>query len=177
MKVKGLFYPSLRTLLTAGLLLAAAVVPAGAQGHTSLTPLLIKLDGWQAEEPEGMTMNTGGINMVTATRKYVQGQKELDAMLMVGNQPMAMGQQEQMSVDTAHGRMRIRQINGFQVHTTLDKRDNSGGVMVVLGKKEGSGAMFILTFKGISDEEALKIAKKFDWQAMRKQTAKLLAQP
>ncbi len=177
MIMKKLRYPLGMALATLILGIIFFSTPAGAQEHASLTPLLIKLDGWQAEEAEGMTMNTGGIVMVTATRKYTRGKQELDAMLMVGNQPLAMGQQEQMSVDTAHGRMRIRKIRGFQVHTTFDKRENAGGVMVVLGKKADKGAMFILTFKGLSDDDALKIAEKFDWQVMRRQTEKLLAKP
>ena len=155
------------------ILILACNSPARGQGHTCLTPLLINLDGWQAAAAEGMTMNTGSVNMITASRKYRHGKQELDAMIMVGNQPLAMGPEEPTKVDTAHSHLEIKKIKGFQVHTTLDKRENAGGIMVVLSKKADRNAMFVLTFKGMSDQDALAIAEQFDWQAMREKAQKL----
>ena len=156
------------------LLLAVFSLPAFAQDHTVLKPLLINLGGWQAEKAEGMSMSTGGMRMITANRTYKKGSQELNATVMVGSQAMARGQMQQMQMETDDVRVKMTTIDGFKTNLHYDKRENSGGIMVVLGGSQNSTAMFILNFQGMDENQALKLAKKFDWQAMKKTAAKLL---
>jgi hypothetical protein len=156
------------------ILLAAFSLPAYAQNHTALTPLLVNLDGWQAEKADGMSMSTGGMSMITANRSYRKGGQELEATIMVGSQAMAMGQMQQMQLETDEVRIKTTTIDGFQTNLNYDKQENSGGIMVILGSSQNKSAMFILNFEGMDENQALKLAKKFDWQAMKKAAGKLL---
>ena len=164
---------TLKTIVIILLLLGISHSPALAQGHNTLVPLLAALPGWQAEKAEGMSMNAGGMKMINATRSYAKGSRELNAVVMVGSQAMTMGQMQQMKMETNEVRVNIESINGFQVSSSYNKQEKSGGIMVMLGGNQTSGAIFMLNFEGMDDHQALKLAKKFDWKAMKKATAKL----
>ena len=146
---------------------------AVAADHTLLTPLLVELDGWQGEPPSGMSMDMGSSKMINAGREYRQGGKQMNAMVMVGNQAMTQGSMQAMKAETAEGKMSISTIDGFKVQTFHDKKENSGGVMVQLSQNQHQGAMFTLVYEGLSEEEGLKIAKKFNWKEMKKSVDKL----
>ena len=139
----------------------------GASAHEALLPLLVDLDGWSAEEAQGMSMDMGGMRMVNATRSYTQGDARLDAMLMAGDQSMAQAQVPEMNMETEDGRARVSQIDGFKVYSSYDSQDNSGGVVVFLGDGQSKGGVFTLSFQGLPDSQALEIARKFDWSAMK----------
>lgn len=164
---------SLKMIFILLLLLGFSSAPVFAQSHSTLTPLLGNLSGWQAEKAEGMSMDAGGMRMINATRSYTKGSQDLNAVVMVGSQAMTMGQMQQMKMETDDVRVKVETINGFQVSSSYNKHENSGGIMVVLGSSQASGAMFMLNFEGMDDSQALKLARKFDWQAMKKATAKL----
>ncbi|MEA2107805.1 MAG: hypothetical protein U9P07_00080 [Pseudomonadota bacterium] len=166
--------PALKKSFLFLILLTIFSIPAYAQDHTALTPLLIKLGGWQAEKADGMSMSTGGMRMITANRTYNKGKLELNATVMVGSQAMTMGQTQQMQMETDDVRVKMTTIDGFKTNLNYDKRENSGGIMVFLENNQSNAAMFILSFQGMDENQALKLAKKFDWQAMKKTVAKLL---
>ena len=69
---------------------------AVAADHTLLTPLLVDLNGWQGELARGMTMDMGSSKMINAGREYRQGGKQMNAMVMVGNQAMTQGSMQAM---------------------------------------------------------------------------------
>jgi hypothetical protein len=144
-----------------------------AADHTLLTPLLIDLKGWNAEPARGMTMDMGNSKMINAGREYRQGGKELNAMVFLGNQAMTQGGMQAMKTETAEGKMSITTIDGFKVKIFYDKKEHSGGVMVQLSQNQQQGAMFTLVYKGLSEEEGLKAAKKFDWKEMKNSVDKL----
>jgi len=54
-------------------------------------------------------------------------------------------------------------IDGFQVTRTFNFKDKSGAILIALG----SNSVFSVSFNGIADDEALGIAKKFDWKAIQ----------
>ena len=144
-----------------------------AADHSLLTPLLVDLKGWNAEPAGGMTMDMGSSKMINAAREYRQGQKELNAMVILGNQAMTQGSMQAMKTETAEGKMSISTIDGFKVQIFHDKKDRSGGVMVDLGQNQQQGAMFTLLYKGLSEEEGLEAAKKFNWKEMKNSVDKL----
>ncbi|MGZ5030533.1 MAG: hypothetical protein ACXV8I_08045 [Methylobacter sp.] len=63
-------------------------------------------------------------------------------------------------------------IDGFLVHHNHEKAQNSGDVVVILGDDKRS-AMFTMSYTGINAQEALAMAKRFDWKKMQAATAAL----
>ena len=144
-----------------------------AADHTLLTPLLVDLQGWNAQPARGMTMDMGTSKMINAAREYQQGGKKLMAMLVLGDQAMTQGSMQAMKTETSEAKMSISTIDGFKVQRFHDKIDNSGGVMVQLSQNQQQGAMFILEYKGLSAEEGLKAAKQFKWKEIKKSVDQL----
>jgi hypothetical protein len=156
--------------------LALAVVfvtIAHAENHHSLTPLLVDLPGWEAEKPEVMSMDMGAMKMTNATRSYTKDNKEITAVVMLGNNAMTQGQMQEMKAESTDVKASISKIDGFQVHTSYDKNENSGSVVVFLAQSQTQGALFIVSYEGLSEKEALSLAKKFNWKKMRAAVEKL----
>ena len=155
------------------LILTSFAATGVAADHTLLTPLLVDLQGWNAQPARGMTMDMGTSKMINAAREYRQGAKELNAMMFLGNQAMTQGSMQAMKTETAEAKMSISTIDGFKVQIFHDKIDNSGGVMVHLSQNQQQGAMFTLEYKGLSEVEGLDAAKQFDWQKMKDAVSKI----
>jgi hypothetical protein len=153
------------------LALAAVAVawlsPSSAQapGFQRFVPLLIDLDGWKGEKADGMSMQMGGTSMDAATRKYERGEASIDVQVMVGPAAQAAlaPTQAGIKIETPNERMSTSSIDGFVVLRTYQINDKSGGVIVALS----NNAAFSLTFNGITDEDALALAKKFNWKAIQ----------
>ena len=160
-------------LLTFAVLFVAAAVEA--ESYQTLYPCLIDLPDWTGGEPTGMNMSMSGMVMVNATRAYSKGNKELTAMIMKGNQAFGIGgmQGSGMHMETPEVKMKIKTINGFQVQTVYDKKDNSGAVTVFLTHEQTGGAFFTLSYAGISESEAIGLAKKFDWKKIKSKAKSL----
>ena len=156
------------------ILIVACAVTAHAGDHQSLTPLLIDLDGWAAEEPEGMNMDMGAMKMTNATRTYTKGDNTLTAMVMIGSHAMTQGQMQEMNAETSEARVSISEIDGFRVHTGYDKNENAGSVIVFLSQGQTESALFIVSYQGLSDKEAVNLAKQFDWKKMKAKVEELL---
>ncbi|MBW2738684.1 MAG: hypothetical protein JRE64_07495 [Deltaproteobacteria bacterium] len=121
-----------------------------------------------------MNMNMSGMVMINSTRTYSKGNKELTAVIMKGNQAFGMGgmqgsgmQGSGMHMETPEVNMNVKTINGFQVQTVYDKKENSGSVTVFLTHEQTGGAFFNLLYAGISEKEAIGLAKKFDWKKIK----------
>jgi len=159
-------------LVSFAILFMAAAVQA--ESYQTLYLCLINLSGWTGGEPTGMNMNMSGMVMVNATRAYSKGNKELTVMIMKGSQAFGMSgmqghgmQSPGMHMDTPEANMNIQTINGFQVQTVYDKEENSGAVTVFLTHEEAGGTFFTLSYAGISESEAIGLAKKFDWERIK----------
>jgi len=156
-----------------GLLLAAS--SAWAQSYEALTPLLIDLPGWKADAAQGTSMDVQGAKMTTATRTYEQDGKEIVAQIVTGGSAAAaanaMANTNAMQMENAEQKISIKTIAGFQVTSTFNKVEKSGTMMIVLAQGKDGGGFFSFTFKGITDEEASKLAEKFDWKKMQESAA------
>jgi hypothetical protein len=150
---------------------------AHAGQYESLSPLLIDLKGWQAEPTEGMDMDMGGTKIIQAVRQYTRDGKEADAMVMIGNTMMtqahAQGMQS-MKMETAEGKVQMTTIDGYQVSIHHSKADKEGAVVVALPGTGQLGALFVFHYIGLSEEDGLSAAKKFDWKKIEKQAKKLM---
>jgi len=161
-----------RILLVAAALLCVSVV-AFSQAHTRLYSTLIDLPGWKGDSPEGMSMDMPGMKMVNAVRSYSRGGEELTATLVVGNEQMAQATKQagSMNIETDKEKIVVKQIGGYTVQILFDKTDQSGSVIVILDEQKP--VLFNLVFEGISDEEALGLAQRFDWNEMKSLGASL----
>jgi hypothetical protein len=140
------------------------------QAFQRLMPLLIDLDGWQGKKPDGMSMEMPGGSMTTATREYDRGPARLHASVVVGQAaigalaPML----AKMNITTAEGHMLTDTMHGMQVMKSYTTAQKSGALLVALDKD----AMVSFSYNGITEDEALALAEKFDWKAIQAATKK-----
>ena len=146
---------------------------AAAGQYENLTPLLVNLSGWDAKAPEGMDMDMGSMKMVQAMREYASGNKSLNAMIIVGNSMMDQGQKHSENVDSSDYMLKTQNIDGFRVIRQHVKKDAEGAVMVSLSGADEKGAQFIMQYNGLNPDEALTLAKEFDWEKLKKVTLKV----
>jgi hypothetical protein len=135
------------------------------QAFQRFIPLLVDLDGWQGKKPDGMTMEMPNASMTTATRDYQRGPAQLHASVIIG--PAAAGAlmstRAGMNIETSEGHVITSTINGLPVTKTFNTQQKSGAIMVALGPS----ALFSVSYNGISEDEALPLAQKFDWKALQ----------
>ena len=158
---------SMKSGLPLALIIICFATVGLAADHTLLTPMLVDLEGWQAEPASGMTMDMGSSKMTNAAREYRQAGKTLNAMVLVGNQAMTQGSMQAMKAENAEGKMSVATIDGFKVMSQYNKMEKTGVVVVYLAQDAQQGAMFTLVYEGLSEDNGLKAAKKFDWQKMK----------
>ena len=135
------------------------------QAFQRFFPFLVDLESWQGKKPDGFSMEMTGNNMVSATREYQRGPARLQAQVIIG--AVAKGAlaaiQTGMNIETSNGRMSTSTIDGLQVTRTFNIKNNSGAILVALG----TSALFSVSFNEVGDDEALMLARKFDWKAIQ----------
>jgi hypothetical protein len=135
------------------------------QAFARFFPFLVDLDGWQGKKPDGVSMEMPGNNMITAAREYQRGGARLHVQILIG--PAAKGAlaltQAGTNIETSDGRMNRSIIDGLRVTRSSNFKDKSGAILVALGEN----GLLSVSFKGIPDDEALTLAKKFDWKAIQ----------
>jgi len=151
------------TALPAAWLLQASTARAQ-QAFQRYFPFLVDLDGWQGKKPDGVAMEMPGNNMITATREYQRGAARLHAQILFGvaAKGALAAMQTGMNIETSDGRMNTSTIDGMTVTRSFNFKDKSGAILVALG----TSGMLSVSFNGIPDDEALMLAKKFDWKAI-----------
>jgi len=150
--------------LAAALLLQSP--PALAQqAFTRYFPFLIDLAGWEGKKPDGVAMETTGANMISAGREYQRGPAHLHAQILIGApaQGALAATQTGMNIETSEARINTSTIDGMKIARTFTFKDKSGAIIVALA----GNAVFSFAFNGIADDEALALARKFDWKAMQ----------
>ena len=135
------------------------------QAFQRFLPLFVELDGWQGKKPDGVSMEMPGTSMTTANRDYTRGSAQAHASVMMGQ--AAAGAlapiQSGMNIQTSEGHMVTATMRGMQVMKSFNTSQKSGALMVALGKE----AMFSFSYNGLTEEEAMALADKFDWKAMQ----------
>ncbi len=163
---------SIVILLTV-LIWRAAPSAAQDESYKVFFPFLVEVKGWNAEDPEGVSMDMGSFKMLTAIREYNQEKAGIKAVVMIGNQ-MMMNNQSKFSVSSKDMEAKTTTIDGFKVYQGFEKEENGGVVAVFLAQKESSQGMLIFNYEQISKEAALTFAKKFDWKKIKKEVEKHL---
>jgi len=135
------------------------------QSFQRFLPLLVDLPGWTGAKPDGMAMEMPANSIVTATREYRRGDATLNAQVITG--PAAQGAlaatASGMTIETGDMRMSTSTVDGLAVARTFTVHDKSGAVLVALGPS----AMFSLSFNGVAEDEALALARRFDWKTIQ----------
>ena len=135
------------------------------QAFRRFLPLFIDIDGWKGGKPDGMTMEMSDNSMTTAKRDYTRGSAQLHASVVTG--PAAAGAlattKSGMKIETSEGHMISTTISGFAVAKSYNVPQKSGAVLVALGP----AAMFSVSYNGMTEDEALPLAQKFDWKAFQ----------
>ena len=135
------------------------------QPFQRLLPLLVDLAGWEGKKPDGMSMQMSDTSMTTATREYAHGPAHAQAAVMVGQAatgalaPLQSG----MHIQTPDGHVVTATMHGMQVLKNYSNAQKSGSLIVALGKD----ALFNFSFSGITEDEGLALAEKFDWKALQ----------
>ena len=157
----------LRTILS-GLVVLSLLGPLSAradQAFQRFLPLFVDLDGWQGKKPDGASMEMANISMTTANRDYTKGSSELHAVVMVGQSAVAAlaPLQNPMNIQTTEGHMATSTMHGMPVLKGFNTKDKSGSLIVGVSKD----AMFSVSYKNMTEDEALALAEKFDWKAIQ----------
>jgi hypothetical protein len=71
-----------------------------------------------------------------------------------------------MKVETPDGHMISSTVHGLSALKSFNTKQKSGAILIALGKE----AMFTLSYNGITEDEALALADKFDWKAIQAAT-------
>ncbi len=166
MKVSFLFLPLLLALFVAS--------TASAGGFEVYKACFPKLSGWEMGEVEGMSMNYGGMNMVSANTQYTKGEKELEVSFTVGSFP-GMTQanlQGSFEMNSSEGYVKMKTIRGKKVTLVYDREEGSSTVVIMLkeprGEKDQENAMLNFIGMKMKPEEVLELAEKFDWKCFEK---------
>ena len=167
-----------RSLARLGLaaLIALSALAAGARAdevYAPLEPLLIDLDGWTAQAPKGSSMSMDQVKMVNVTRDYAKGDDTIEVTLTSGSQLSSVQLDQDMDMKTDDSMLKIGAVDGYRVMQTYSKNDAHGSIMVRLQGNATSGALFVFDYHKLQPDEAMALAKKFDWKALADATAKL----
>jgi hypothetical protein len=135
------------------------------QAFQRFLPLLVDLDGWTGKKADGASMEMANMSMTTANRDYTKGSAELHAVIVVGQAAVAglAPLQNAMNIQTSEGHMTTGQMHGMNVLKGYNNKDKSGSLIVGVNKD----AMFTLSYKDMTEDEALALAEKFDWKAIQ----------
>ena len=142
-----------------------ALSSAQAQDFQKFVPFLVDLPGWTGAKADGMAMQMPGMSLITAARDYKKGDSTLNVQIMIGAaaQGMVGAIQSGMKLETAEMHMSTATVDGFTLARTFQVADKSGTVVVALGPS----AIFNVGFKGVGEDEAFGLAKRFDWKAIQ----------
>lgn len=147
-----------------------AVAQAPATGGGQLTSFLVDVPGWTAMRAEGMKAGEAGQVMTHAMRMYQKGDKDVAVILMVGNPDEVLAPEAELSegqFETPEMKIEVKTIDGFKVQIAHMKAEGGGSMAVLIKNDKTKGIVLTLTFKGMSFEEALDFAKKFDWNSIK----------
>ena len=163
-----------RRLVRLALAALPVVLPQAARAQQAFErfyPFLVDLPGWTGNKPDGLAMQLpGNNNMITASREYRRDNARVRAQVITG--PAAQGGlamiQSGMKMETGDAHMSTETVDGLKFARTYTVHDKSGAIFVGLA----DNAMFSVSFNGVAEDEALALARRFDWKAIQAALAK-----
>lgn len=159
------------------MLLALPALGASAAALDALLPLMIDLPGWQAEKADGADMSAAtGAKAVAVFRTYQDGDRKFEVSVLVGMQASASwlpDYKEGYKTESAGAVIEVRRIGGFLVYDSFETESKSGGIIVLLQAAQDGDAILGVSYEGLSREEGMALAQKFNWPKMKAEAAKL----
>jgi len=149
--------------------LAGSVFAGGLPSYKKLCKALKDLPGWEAEKCEGMNMSGSPMGeMASAYRSYSRGNQQIEATIVCGMQAMGYWAPfvYHMQMESNEEFIKVTSINGCGVGISYNKQDKTGNIVVNLIKGEKVTSVFVLNFENMDWQNALNIAKQFDWKKM-----------
>jgi hypothetical protein len=133
----------------------------------ALKPLLIDLPNWQAGEPQGSSLDLETHMVISAARSYVAEGRKFTVKVAVADGAISAGPVSEGVVETRESVARSQKIDGFQVFTSFEKAIEEGTVVVTLDQSRQMVSELTLSFIGLTEAQALDMARSFDWVRMR----------
>jgi hypothetical protein len=137
-----------------------------------LVPLLIDLEGWEADEAEVSDVTFQNFRGISVRREYEKDDQTLDASIVIGYQAAGMWNPmyyEGFKMESGDSIVDVKKTDGFFIFHSYEKPDKTGMCIVLLqetSQQKRTGALFVLSYEGIEDSKGLELAKKFDWKKM-----------
>lgn len=132
--------------------------------YEKFAPCFIDVKGWSADEVTGVDLFMPNMSLVNAMRTYSAGEKEASVMVITGNKALTSQYQEAGSIETTEFNAVMKEIGGFQVTSVYDKKNKTGSVVVILKQTEQKGSFLTITYKSLSEAEAIEFSRVFDWK-------------
>ena len=127
------------------------------EGYRRLLPLLIDLPGWTGTQPTGTQEEGKSGPVVTASRGYTQGDAVVRTSLSSGTADPSKGH---LYINVKADK-RTSTIDGFEVTTYATP------VVVSITIAVRRDATLSFLFNGVSEGDAMAIARKFDWKQIQ----------
>jgi hypothetical protein len=121
---------------------------------------LVDLADWKANKPDGLTIQI--IDSFIAWRDYQRGDARLHVSLSAAQSKLT-APAPAITFQAGDERTSISMMDGLQVVRVFNVKTKWGGVQVDIA----ANAFFSLTFNGITEDEALTLARQFDWKALQ----------
>lgn len=142
------------------------------QKAQDFVPLLIDLEGWEADEAEVLDVSFQDFRGVNVRREYEKDEQSLDVNVMVGFQAAGLWNPvyyDGFKMEAGDAIMDVKKTDGFFVFHNYQKSEKAGMCVVLLeetSQEKKTGAVFVFSYEGIEDKEGVELAKKFDWKKM-----------
>ena len=154
------------TLIIIGILALSSIIYC-ASPLDELKDQLIDIKKWDAEEIEESNVNVAGMKIINVYRTYSKDDKSFDATILVGSNMMIQGQTQGIDIETSDVKVVTSEIDNFNVIQSFNKDENGGYIVVTLIQGLTEGSLFMINFTGLNSDEALDIAKRYNWQEMK----------
>lgn len=138
----------------------------------NLVPLLIDLEGWEADKAEVTDATFQNFRTINVSRKYEKDDQTLDAGIVIGYQAAGMWNPmyyDGFKMESGDSIVDVKKTDGFFIFHSYQKPDKTGMCIVLLretSQQKRTGALFAFSYEGIEDSEGLELVKKFDWKKM-----------
>ncbi|MBW1974144.1 MAG: hypothetical protein JRI45_01030 [Deltaproteobacteria bacterium] len=140
--------------------------------YTELCNRLVNINGWQAEDCDGMNMSGSGMSMVSSTRTYTSGDKRVEVVVACGTATAGYWApfQSGITVESKEQVVKTEEIDSYRVGIAFEKQNNSGSIVILLDKGGETPMKPILvgSFENMHWEDALEFLKQFDWDDLAK---------
>jgi hypothetical protein len=155
--------------LTLAALPAAAWLASPARAEEAferLYPFLVDLPGWTGDKPDGVAMSIGSVSIMTASRKYKRDDGAHIEVNIMSGAPAQAGLamlKSGMQINTSEGHVITETVDGVKIARTYTVKDKAGALLIGMGDT----TIFNIGYAGISEDDALALARKFDWKAIQ----------